>query len=96
MYNKYLEDFDRIVQTVYNSNIPKGNGTPGSIERMSSYIKDVGEKIKKINDKLTKEANNILSKASGDEKIDAKELEEEIRKIVQKRHNEWMSKHKPK
>lgn len=96
-YQDYLDSFSNYAKDVYSQNIPSSTvGEKGGILAMQSYLEDIPSKLTVINEKLTSEANRILSESSKDDSMDSDTLKEELFVIVKKRHNEWMEGHKPK
>lgn len=96
-HQEYLDHFDKYAKEVYNNNIPTSSqGQKGGILAMKSYLEDIPGKLTTINDKLTKEANRILTEASNDTSINKDKLKDDLFAIVHKNNNEWMEGHKPK
>jgi hypothetical protein len=95
-FKSYVDKFEQSARAIFNSHIPKGNKSGNKLDDMISNLKDIPKQTEIINNKLVKEGNTLLDKASKDTTINTKKLKDEFFVITKKYFNEWTAKHKPK
>ncbi|MBN8674114.1 MAG: hypothetical protein J0L56_08270 [Chitinophagales bacterium] len=97
-YEQYIENFKQFSERAIVNHKPTGNTSlePGTISRVQSFISDLGDKIKGLNDVLVNEGNRILEEVDKDSSIDSKRLKDEIFELGKEAITEFVSRYKPR
>lgn len=90
-YQQYLDAFSGFAQIAIHDHKPRPDDKtlPHSIERLQSYVKDLENQKKKLNNILADKANELLAEAMRDSNVDAALLKKDLITIGK----EWMGKY---
>jgi len=94
-HQQYLDDYQSFADNAVETHKPTADQTlqPGTINRMTSYIKDLDRKIQDLNNVLVEKANSFLKEAGTS--IDTAKLKTDLFDIGKSSVQKFISKYKP-
>lgn len=96
-HQQYIDDYQTFADNAVDTHKPLADQSmqSGTIDRMTSYIKDFDKKMQDLNSVLVDKANSFLKEAGNDTSIDTSKLKNDLFNIGKSSVQKFISKYKP-
>ncbi len=91
-HEEYLQELQTYCKELISSSKVRSTGNKGTLGGLQSFFENYSIEIKKVSDKISEKATELLKKGSNDENIDSEKLKDDLTNLAREMAQKFVNK----